>query len=243
MRAIGFSTGALALGDFRRGLALLAGRGVRAVELSALREAELPGLMSALGDLDLGAFDYISIHAPSKLRTMKEGAAADLLMPCIDRGWPVVLHPDAIRDHRCWADFGRLACIENMDNRKPAGRTAEELAPHFERLPEATFCLDLGHAQQVDSTLGVARKMLDAYGARLSQLHLSELDATAHHEALSMATVWAVREIGRLIPECPVILESVVPPDAIDSELEMAAKCFEAPEARHNDAVVGAVAQ
>jgi hypothetical protein len=53
MRSIGFSTGALALGDFRRGLTLLAGRGVRAVELSALREAELPGLMAALDELDL----------------------------------------------------------------------------------------------------------------------------------------------------------------------------------------------
>jgi hypothetical protein len=39
--------------------------------------------------------------------------------------------------------------------------------------------------------------------------------------------VWAVREIARLIPECPVIVESVVAPGAIDAELEMAAMCFE----------------
>lgn len=105
-----------------------------------------------------------------------------------------------------------------------------ELEPHFARLPEASFCLDLGHAQQVDPTLGVARKMLRAYRPRLVQLHLSELDVHAHHEPLSMATVWAIREIARLIPECPVILESLVHPDAIDAELEIAARCFETGE-------------
>lgn len=227
MRHIGFSTGALALGDFRRGLALLSGRGVRAVELSALRESELPSLMDALDELDLSAFEHVSVHAPSKLRTMKESVVADLLRPCIERGWPVILHPDAIGDHGCWRDFGAMACIENMDTRKADGRTNKELAAHFERLPDATFCLDLGHAQQVDSTLGVARSMLKEYGQRLAQLHLSELDARAHHHALSMATVWSVREIARLIPPCPVILESLVPPEAIDSELRMAAMCFE----------------
>jgi hypothetical protein len=148
------------------------------------------------------------------------------LLPCIERKWPVILHPDAIGDHGCWRDFGRFACIENMDNRKLSGRTADELQSHFEHLPEASLCLDLGHAQQVDSTLGVARKILQQYRDRLMQLHLSELDVNAHHEPLSMATVWAVREIARLIPECPVILESVVQPDAIDVELDMASQCF-----------------
>lgn len=233
MRSIGFSTGALALGDFRRGLALLAGRGVRAVELSALRESELPGLMAALDELELSSFEYVSVHAPSRLRSMKESVAAELLLPCVEREWSVVLHPDAIADHGCWKDFGRWACIENMDNRKRFGRTSQELAISFERLPEASFCLDLGHAQQVDPTLGVARKMLHDYGHRLVQIHLSELDVEAHHRPLSMATVWAVREIVRLIPECPVILESLVPADAIDEELEMAARCFETAATDH----------
>jgi len=87
---------------------------------------------------------------------------------------------------------------------------------------------DLGHAQQVDPTLGVARKMLHDHGHRLAQIHLSELDVDAHHRPLSMVSVWAIREIVRLIPECPVILESLVPLEAIDEELEMAARCFEA---------------
>ena len=227
MRSIGFSTGALAFGDFRLGLSLLAGRLVHAVELSALREHELPTLMAALSELDLSQFTYVSVHAPSRLKIMKEAAVAEALMPCIERHWPVILHPDAIGDHGCWRDFGDLLCIENMDKRKPCGRDVAELEPHLSALPKASLCLDLGHARQVDATFGIARLIVAEYGNRLKQIHLSELNAKSQHEPLSMASVWAVREIQHLIPDCPVILESVVRPGQIDAELVMAARCFE----------------
>jgi hypothetical protein len=227
MRDIGFSTGALAYGDFRRALGLLERHAAPVVELSALRDTELPELMAAVDGLDIARYRYVSVHAPSKFRSMKEADIARLLRPCIDRGWPVIMHPDPIRDYGCWRDFGRLLCLENMDKRKPTGRTAEELAPHFEALVDASLCLDLGHARQVDPTMGIARRILKDYGDRLVQLHLSEIDATCHHRPLSMATVWAVREIAAHIPDAPVILESVVEPDYIARELEMAAACFE----------------
>lgn len=236
MHNIGFSTGALALGDFRRGVDLLTRTDVRAVELSALRENELAGLMGALDQLDLARFHYVSVHAPSRLKHMKEAAVAKALAPCIDRGWPIILHPDAIGDHGCWKDFGSLLCIENMDKRKACGRSVEELHPHFSALPNASLCLDLGHARQVDPTFSIARQIIAEYGDRIKQLHLSELNARCQHEPLSMASVWAVREIAHLIPECPVILESVVTPEQIASELDMARSCFEGP-ARYQAAV------
>lgn len=237
MRYIGFSTGALAYGDFQHGLSLLGGLDVRAVELSALREHELPGLMEALDQLDLAQFHYVSVHAPSRLKHIKEGAVAKALSPCIDKGWPIILHPDAIGDHGCWKDFGSLLCIENMDKRKACGRSVEELHPHFSALPKASLCLDLGHARQVDPTFGIARQIIGKYGDRIRQLHLSELNARCQHEHLSMASVWAVREIAHLIPECPVILESVVTHAQIASELKMAKECFDVP-ARHLAAAV-----
>jgi hypothetical protein len=227
MRSIGFSTGALALGDFDKGLALMADRHTTVIELSALREDELPALVGALDRLHLDGYRYVSVHAPSRLRTITEAAVADMLQPCIDRKWHIVLHPDAIGDHGCWRDFGRWLCVENMDKRKEAGRTAGELRRHFRELPEASMCLDLAHARQVDPTLGIAREIIREYREKIVQLHLSELDVKSHHEPLSMAAVWAMREIAHLLPECPVILESVVRADAIDSELEMAARCFD----------------
>ena len=72
--------------------------------------------------------------------------------------------------------------------------------------------------------------MLRHYRPRLIQLHLSEAGRGRTSWPLSMATVWSIQEIARLIPSCPVILESIVKPEAIDSEFAMAAKCFEVPQ-------------
>jgi hypothetical protein len=203
------------------------------VELSALRDHELAALMASAADLDLQRFSYVSVHAPSQFVRMEEARAAELLRPCVERNWPIILHPDAISDHGCWRDFGPLLCLENMDRRKSSGRTSRELAGHFTALPEARLCLDLGHARHVDPTMTVARHILRDFGDRLTQLHLSELDAKARHLPLSMATVWAVAEVAERIPDAPVILESVVGSSEIAKELAMARRCFDKPRARH----------
>ena len=65
MRPIGFSTGALALGDFRRALSMLKDVGARSVELSALRDHEVDALMKALPGLELSGYRYVSVHVPS----------------------------------------------------------------------------------------------------------------------------------------------------------------------------------
>lgn len=227
MPIFGFSTGALALGDFRRALALLRDVACEAIELSALRARELRPLLEAVDDLDLAKYRYISVHAPSRFDTMREAEAADLLARFAARGWRVVVHPDAIADAACWRPFGPLLCIENMDKRKPTGRTALELAPFFDALPDASLCLDLGHARQVDPTMTHAHGILSAYGGRLVEVHLSELNAASHHEPLSLATVLAVQELAdRIDPECAVILESRVAEDSILRELRMAERAF-----------------
>ena len=102
----GFSTGALALGDFRRALKLLANTNATAVEVSALREHELPLLMEAADTLPLESFKYVSVHAPSRFQTMTEEEGARLLLPCVARGWHVVVHPDSIKKPEHWAPFG-----------------------------------------------------------------------------------------------------------------------------------------
>ena len=204
MRLIGFSTGALAFGDFRRGLELLRETDARAVELSALREHELPPLMQALPELPLDQFAYVSVHAPSRLASLSEKAVAEMLQPCIDRGFHVVLHPDAIQDPACWRAFGPLLCIENMDKRKQTGRTVSELRRFFADLPDASLCLDLAHARQVDTTLAVARFILAEFGGeRVAQVHLSELDAHSHHAPLSMGAVQRDPDDVALGATCP----------------------------------------
>jgi hypothetical protein len=68
MRTAGFSTGALARGDYRHALEMLSDKPVTAVELSALRQDELRPLVEDLDNLNLRRFSYLAFHAPSLIR-------------------------------------------------------------------------------------------------------------------------------------------------------------------------------
>jgi hypothetical protein len=222
MELIGFSTGSLARSDFGAALELLAAHPTGAVELSALRAHELRPLLDAIPRLDLSAFRYTSVHAPSAFASAEEREIASLLAPVAEAGWNVVIHRDTIRDAGVWAGFGPRLCVENMDPRKPCGRTVRELRDVFARLPEASFCLDLAHARQVDFTMAEAGRLLHAYGERLAQVHISDLDPASRHVRLSGDGALAYERISALIPlGVPVIIESPVQAWEIDSELEL----------------------
>jgi hypothetical protein len=221
MRPIGFSTGALALGDFRAALRMLAETETKAVELSALRDHELGPLMESLTRLDLSNFSYVSVHVPSKFKSLTETEVAAGLRRCIDLKMAVVIHPDVIRNPACWMPFGSLLCIENMDKRKHTGRTAAELKPFFATFQDATFCLDIAHARQIDSTMNEARQMLRRFGHRLRQIHISEIDGEGHHRRLSAATILAGQSLNSLIGNhVPVIIESMIPAKDMNAEIE-----------------------
>jgi hypothetical protein len=225
MRPIGFSTGALALGDFRRALKMLQGKAVNAIELSALRTYELPSLVDSVASLDLRPYQYISIHAPSSFTREQEPEIVDQLKTLAKRNWPIVLHPDAIHRVELWRSFGELLCIENMDKRKPIGRTMIELSGVFCDFPDAWFCLDMAHARQVDSSMTETYLLLKRFGGRLRQLHISEVNTTSKHDRISEGASRAFQEIAGLIPEnIPAILETPVKEFEIEEELEKASR-------------------
>ena len=107
MRPIGFSTGALALSNFRLALEELQGEATDSIELSALRYGELGPLLHALGELPLVDYKYKSIHAPSRFDPGQEVEIVDLLRPFVPSDWPIILHPDMIHDFSVWKGFGR----------------------------------------------------------------------------------------------------------------------------------------
>jgi len=218
---VGFSTGSLALGNVRLGLQMVEGHATAAVELSALREEELPPLVGSLDDLDLADFRYISLHAPSKLKAMSESEVVRLLRPVAERGWPVIVHPDVIGDFDEWRTLGDRLCIENMDKRKRTGRTAGELASFFRELPDATLCFDIGHARQIDPTMCEADAILRQFGGRLRQIHLSLVNSQGGHEPLNYESMLAFRRVSHLLPkDVPIILETPVAAARIENELE-----------------------
>jgi len=221
MLLIGFSTGAVALGDFERALALLGDTRMTAVELSALRLCELPALIAALPRLDLTKFDYVSFHAPSRFSQSDEDGVIELLHR-VPNHWPIILHPDTIHDAAKWRPFGDQLAIENMDRRKEIGRNAEELSRWLTSLPEARLCLDLAHVHQFDRTMTEAYRILKAFRDKVCQVHVSELDSTGHHYPLSLGSMRAFAEIESMIPaDAAIILESLSPMKGADDAAQV----------------------
>ncbi len=209
MMLIGFSTGALAFADFRRALGMLREQGVAAVELSALRMPEWLPLLDALGALDLSSFRYVSVHLPSQMRVEEERSVAESLHR-VPQDYPLVLHPDAISDFGFWRGLDDRLCIENMDSRKPIGRTEGELDRIFDQLPNSQLCFDIGHACHVDPTMNVAYGILKCYCDRIVQVHVSEVNSRSKHDILSYSTMQAFRDVAHMIPRVPLILETPV---------------------------------
>jgi hypothetical protein len=230
MTKIGFSTGALALGDFKVGLNLVRGKEINAVELSALRVRELPELMEALPNLQLKQFSYVAIHAPSLFSAEEEDAIVAHLKQ-VPNEYPIIVHPDTIHEYEKWGGFRDQLLIENMDRRKSDGRTAKELSAWFDRLPSARFCFDLAHARHFDSTMTEASLMISQFRERICQVHISELDSASHHFPLSYSAVRAFSEVSWNLPKTAAfIIESRVRPDDIGSELDKVRELISEPE-------------
>lgn len=222
MRPIGFSTGALARGDFRRALALLQARRIEVVELSALRLEELEPLVAALRDLDLTSFSFVSIHAPSRFGQQAEQRVLQLLTAEQAHGYPVVVHPDVVFTPALWCELGNRLLVENMDKRKPVGRTAAELRNFFRLLPGARFCFDIGHARQVDPTMTEAGLLLEEFGDRLAEVHISEVNTASRHDPISQNAIWAFQRVARYIPiNTPIILETLIDQGQSEPEIEI----------------------
>ena len=106
-----------------------------AVELAALDEAELPGLVAFLQARPALPFRYLSVHAPAKGRRLPEAELIGVLQGLRGHVDAFVVHPDTLEVPERWQALGACVVLENMDPRKRDGRTATELEPYFAALP------------------------------------------------------------------------------------------------------------
>ena len=126
--------------------------------------------------------------------------------------------------------LGNLLCIENMDKRKPVGRTVRELELLFQEFPQASFCFDIGHARQVDTSMIGAYRMLKRFSSRLRQVHISEVNTQNKHDRLSFVSIRGFQEVTGLIPSSvPIIIESMVTEDQIGAEICRVQRALHAP--------------
>jgi hypothetical protein len=228
MRAIGFSTGSIALGDFQGALDRVRSWCTSAIELSALRFGELEPLVRASADLDVRSFSHVSVHAPGSYEPRHEEWIVERLLTVAKLGWPIVLHPDAICDYRPWLELEDLLLIENMDKRKTAGRTSQELEQLFVQLPAAGLCFDIAHARQVDPSMVEAYAILQVHRDRVRQIHISEVNTSSAHTRISRAAAADYEEVAPSIPaDVPIILETPVTRENYRAELAMACRALQ----------------
>ena len=149
------------------------------VELCAI----LPPLVTSLaeyleGEDDLATFTRVSLHAPVGIASPNEAIDALLRLPL---DGDVILHPDIYGADDAAAALGPRAVFENMDVATRFGRTVDDVAAVLGRFPEAGFCLDVAHVWTNDRSLDLGHALLDAFGPRLRQLHVSGIEPDGTH--------------------------------------------------------------
>lgn len=213
--AIGMSTGSCRAfhGQMARAVSEVRPLG-DAIELSALVADELPDLVSYLSGpqaSDLDGLRHVSVHAPAIGVGGDWSSHLDLLVALPTRVSSIVVHPD-VADPGPLSVLGERLVIENMDQRKRRGQTPREIADLLAELPMAGACIDLAHTDSIDPSGELADELLEVAGARLRQLHISELDGAGHHVPLSLAGFRRISPALRRCGAVPWILESACSP-------------------------------
>jgi hypothetical protein len=212
---LGASTGYMAdqRGDWQNLIERASETTPRAVELSALSGPELEPLLEYLEGLaEPLPFIYVSVHGPAKQMIVSESKLVEELNRLPTQVQSVVLHPDVLTDIDALRPLGPLVVLENMDHRSATARTVSELVEFFDVLPEAGFCLDVAHITAIDPEMGLAHELLDAFGGRLREVHISSFERdVARHVPLADRDIERFAPVLKRCSGVPWILEAPLP--------------------------------
>lgn len=206
----GIATGALIeeRDDWSAALARVVADGWQVVELTAITEERLDAL-HRLFEHDHGAcagFERVTVHAPVRFDTSVHEVATKLATRTCS--YELILHPDLYFDEPAVAGLESRAVFENMDIQKDFGRTVADLRLVFDRWPDAGFCLDVAHVWTNDPSLTLATDLLDAFGDRLRQLHVSGIEPDGTHRPTTRADLDIYTPVLGRCTHVPWLLEA-----------------------------------
>jgi hypothetical protein len=213
-RRVGLSTGAdvATRDDWPAAFRTARAFGLAAAELCALGASRLPALLGCLASdpAALAPFGYVSTHAPAADAVGRWDEVAAELVALPARVETIVVHPDTVDTGAAslLRPLGARLCFENMDCAKHDGRFPAELARVFAACPEASFCLDVAHVSTHDPSLRLAFELLEAFGGRLRQLHVSGIETDGTHRTTTPADLDLYAPVLKRCPGVPVILEA-----------------------------------
>ena len=193
--------------DWRRAVTRARSEGWPYLELTAVFESlfsTLPPFLEADDLLD--GFERVSLHAPihasSPRRLLEEISRLPL-------DGDVIFHPDAWAGERALDRLGRRVVFENMDVAKRFGQTPDDLRRVFDDHPDAGFCLDVAHVWTNDPSLQLGHALVDTFGDRLRQLHVSGIEPDGTHRTTTRDDLELYRPLLERCGAVPWILEAV----------------------------------
>lgn len=215
MAAFGIATGAFVAerDDWSAAVGRAAAEGWDVLELTAIEESLLDSLLAfvARAPEALAPFARVSIHAPVSVSTSAASVVERLAVsaPAHD----IVFHPDVYRRESLLRELGPRALFENMDVAKEFGRGVDDLRAMFDDCPQAGLCLDVAHVWTNDRSLGLAYELLDTFGDRLRQLHVSGIEPDGTHRETRAADLELYRPVLDRCAHVPWLLEAELSPE------------------------------
>ena len=178
------------------------------VELCAI----VPPLVASLAEYlaveqNLAGFTRVSLHAPVGIASPSETIDALLRLPL---DGDVILHPDVYGGDDAVDALGPRAVFENMDVAKRFGQTVDDLGPVLERFSEAGFCLDVAHVWTNDRSLDLGHALIEAFGMRLRQLHVSGIEPDGTHRPTTRDDLSLYAPLLELCAHVPHVFETVL---------------------------------
>jgi endonuclease IV len=226
MASIGFTTGSLYRSNFSFDeiIKLYDLSGADAIELSFATPSQFFEYeLSEQSINNIKKFKSISIHAPWKeVRYSADSVTKNIiekLKSFCDKFSVegIVLHPDTIDDFGILVDSGLPFLLENMDKRKTFGTHPD----HFRELKRKYnfgFVLDIEHAYEHDSSMQLAKELIDVMGDRLKHMHVSgSSDSEIHVLTYCATNREAITKILELNVSVPKILEGILLTDVDNS--------------------------
>lgn len=206
----GIATGAFAdeRDNWDAALAKAATAGWRFLELTAVTEDLLDALVSLLGrgEVPLDSFERVSVHAPVVIRSSPTAVARTLV--ALPHGLDIVVHPDPYMGESSLLSLGRRLVFENMDIQTSFGRSVGDLGSVFDAHPEAGFCLDVAHCWTNDPSVRLAHDLLDSFGDRLCQLHVSGIEPDGTHRPTTRSDLELYAPVLARCQHVPWLLEA-----------------------------------
>jgi hypothetical protein len=160
----------------------------------------------------LRALAYVSIHAPFRLRS--ESADQEELLSQLHvlselyqsvNARNIIIHPDEMLEPELLQQQAFAVSTENMpEGRFSVDSNLKHLMSHY---PGIGICIDVSHAF-LKSGEETAR-LINAFGKKISQIHLSGADATSDHLSFRNVSKEFLRSIRpiKALP-APIVIEA-----------------------------------